>query len=193
MYTVIASPVHVVPVSESMPTLRDQMGGGSVEVRRLATRTLKKWELTFPGTQELLDPLSGFFETIQGDTPFWFDGAGTIEVVEPILIGIGDGAMTTFRLPHRNVFVASTIVYLNGAAINTWSPQGGANDGVTMDNIIFSSAPGSFAQIRARYRRKAKVLLDTDSDMSRERSFRNQTNPAGSVYHARYFLTEVPN
>ena len=159
----------------------------------MATRPLKKWELTFPGTQDKLEALSGFFEMVQGDTPFWFDGAGTIEVVEPILIAVGDGITAVFRLPHRNVFVASAIFYLNGAATNTWTPSGAANDGVTMDNVIFSSPPGNFAQIRARYRRKAKVILDTDTDMSRDRNFRNQTNPAGSVYRAKYVLVEVPS
>jgi hypothetical protein len=192
-YTAIGSPLHSLPVSEYMPTLKDQVGGGTLEVRRTNTRTLKRWELVFPGMQDKLDPLSGFFEMIQGDTPFWFDGAGTLDLVEPILIAVGDGTTTVFRLPHRNVFVASAIIYLNGAATNNWTPSGAANDGVTMDNLIFSSPPGNYAQIRARYRRKAKVLVDTDSNVSRDRAFRDQRNAASSVYQSRVTLMEVPN
>lgn len=190
-FTIIASPDHILPVSVQMPTLKDEVGGGSVDLRRRWTRGLRRWELMFRGTQEKLEQLSGFMDLTQGDTPFWFDGGGTIEVVEPILVGVGNGGQTDFALPHRYVFVSSAIIYLNGAATNAWSPIGG--DGIEMDKIHFTSAPGNFAQIKARYRRKAKVTLDTESEYARNRIFRHQTNGAGTLYQARYVFQEVPN
>ena len=190
MMTVVASPSHVLPMSVEMPTLKDSVGNGAMDVRRRWTRGLRRWELTFKNTQEKLEELSGFMDYAQGDTPFWFDGGETLEVSEPILIGVGNGTITDFALPHRYVFVSSAIIYLNGGATNAWTPIG---DGIVMDKLHFTSAPGNFSQIRAKYRRKAKVILNTDSEYARDRIFRNQNNPAGTLYESRYVLEEVPN
>jgi hypothetical protein len=191
MMTLVASPSHVIPVHSNNPALKDSVGGGSYLYRRQYTRPLKRWELTFPGLAEDMDLIAGFFDYAQGDNPIWFDGGGTLEVTEPIIIGIGDGSKPDFDLPHRYVFVASAIIYVNGTSSTTWSPVGG--DGITMDKIHFSSVPGNYAQIKAKYRRKAKVVLDTDGDRTRGRTFRSENDNRKSVYQERVFLQEVPN
>lgn len=189
MFTLVGSPHHTLPVSPQMPTLRDDIGGGAAEFRRRWTRPMRRWELMFPGQQEKLDMISGFMDYMQGDTPFWFDGAGTIEVVEPVLVGIGDGAKTDFAFAHRHIFVASAVIYLNGGATNLWAPIG---NGVEMDSMRFSTAPPLNMQITAKYQRRAKVVLDTEGESSRERSFRSIGDQKKSVYRDKYFLQEVP-
>ena len=188
--TIAASPSHILPVAVESPTLKESVGNGSLEVRRRWTRPLRRWDLTFKNTQQKLEELSGFMDYAQGDTPFWFDGGGTIEVVEPILIGVGNGAITDFALPHRYVFVSSAVIYLNGSATSNWWALG---DGIVMDKIHFVSPPPNFAQIKAKYRRKAKVILDTESEYARNRIFRDQNNPGGTLYESRYVFEEVPN
>jgi len=89
------------------------------------------------------------------------------------------------------VFVASAVIYVNGSAITSWSPVGG--DGITMDKIHLSVVIGNYAQIKAKYRRKAKVVLDADGDRTRGRSFRSENDNRKSLYHERVFLVEVPN
>ena len=190
MMTVVCSPVHVLPMTVEMPTLKDSLGNGSLEVRRRWTRGLRRWELTFKNTQQTLEELSGFMDYVQGDHAFFFDGGGTIEVVEPILIGVGNGVITDFALPHRYVFVSSMVIYLNGSATQNFWPLG---DGIVADKIHFVTAPANFAHIKAKYRRKAKVILDTESEYARNRIFRNQNNPGGTLYESRYVFTEVPN
>src|SRR5512144_1342740 len=114
-YVVFASPLHVLPQQIDMPVNRDDVGGGAVGLRRRFTRPLSSWQLEIPGKQELLDPILGLLENVQGDTPIWFDGAGFGEETSPILVGIGDNAHTDYLLAHRHVFVASLVVYINGA------------------------------------------------------------------------------
>jgi hypothetical protein len=190
MMTLIASPSNIIPVQSQNPTLKDSVGGGSYLYRRQYTRPLKRWEMTFPGFAEDMDLIAGFFDYAQGDTPIWFDGGGTLEVTEPIIIGIGSGTKTDFDLPHRYVFVSSAVVYVNGSSSNDWSPLG---DGIVMDKIHFNAAPGAYAQVKAKYRRKAKVVLDTEGDRNRGRVFRDQSDNRKSIYQERFFLTEVPN
>jgi hypothetical protein len=190
MYTVISSPTHVLPVETDATTYKDDVTD-AFEFRRKLTRVLKRWEIVTPGTQEGLDELSGFLDLIHGDTPFWFDGAGTVEVTTPILIHMGNGVITDIRLPHRNVTVASTVIYQNGVATSDWQPLGG--DGVHMDMIRMTSAPGLYAQIKAKYRRKCKVVLETESGISRERVFRDVSDARKNAVMVKYFLAEVPN
>lgn len=191
MMTLIASPTHVIPIQTQSPTLKDAVGGGSYLYRRQYTRPLKRWELNFPGLAEDIDLVEGFFDYAQGDTPIWFDGGGTLEVTEPILVGLGNNARQDWDLPHRYVLVASAVIYVNGSAITSWSPVGG--DGITMDKIHLSVTIGNYAQIKAKYRRKCKVVLDSEGDRSRGRSFNSQADNRKSVYIEKIFLTEVPN
>src|SRR5262245_61364468 len=100
MHTLIASPSHVIPVHTQAPTLKDELGGGALSLRRRYTRVLKRWELMFPGFAQDMDLIAGFFDYAQGDNPFWFDGAGTLEVTEPIVFAVGDGVTQDFNLPH---------------------------------------------------------------------------------------------
>jgi hypothetical protein len=190
MFTIHASPSHVIPVETRAETLKDDVGGGAMSFRRRYTRPLRRWELTLPGDHAALDPIMGLFDYSQGDNPLWFDGAGTLEVSEPILIGVGNGVKTDWDLPHRYVYVSSTLIYVNGAAVTTWTPIG---DGVVMDKIHFTVTLGQYAQIKAKYRRKAKCVLDTEGGQSRARAFRNQDDNSRSFYQSRYFLQEVPN
>jgi hypothetical protein len=190
MYTLVCSPTHVIPVESQNPTLKDAVGGGSYQYRRQYTRPLKKWELNFPGVAEDLDLIAGFFDYAQGDNPIWFDGGGTLEVTEPILIGVADSVKQDWDLPHRHVFVASAIIYVNGSSSNDWSPVGG--DGITMDKIHFGTAFGGYAQIKAKYRRKAKVMLDAEESRSRGRLHRDQSDNRKSIYVEKITLQECP-
>lgn len=188
MYTVFVSPTHILPQSIEMPALKDDLGG-PMAFRRQWPRPLARWELNAPGAQDKLEAVQGLLEHVQGDTPFWFDGAATIEVIEPILIGIGDGVTGDVPLPHKHVFVSSTVIYHNDAIFSAWNPLGG--DGVTMAAVRFTAAVPLNTQVTAKYRRKAKVVLETDSPLSRERSYRSVISPERSIYRLRFFLQEV--
>jgi len=190
MYTVIASPTHVLPHKVTAVTLKDDVHE-AYEFRRRLTRPLGKWELLFPGTKEVLDSLSGMLHAAQGDTLIKFDGAGMLEVTDPIIIGVGDGTTTDFMLPHRNVYVSSTVLYLNGSATNAWQPLGG--DGVTMYQIRMTAAPGTWSQIKAKYKRYANTVWNTEEDLSLDRAFREQTTTRLSIHQLRLVLTECPN
>jgi hypothetical protein len=189
MYTALASPTHLLPVQRQMPTIKDPLSGGAVQLRRRMTRGLMRWEFTVPGRQGDLDQLGGFLDYVQGDTPFWFDGAGFGEILEPIIFGIGTGSKTQFALPHRYVISASLVVYHNDILNTGWSVIGGD---VTCDAIQFTVAPGLHDQLSAKYRRKIKVVLETEDEMSQTRSYRNTNDPRQSVQRLRYFLQEVP-
>jgi hypothetical protein len=187
MYTAFISPTHIVPENLEMPTQVDPVGDGAKAFRRRQTRGLRRWEINVPSLQDNLEQLIGFLENVQGDTPFWFDGAGMIEVTEPILIGTGDGSTTDFIFPHKYVFVSSAVIYQNSALLTAWSPLG---DGIVMNGFRCTVAPPLYALLTAKYRRKAKVVLQTEST-SRERVFRNQDNNSKSLYRTRFFLEEV--
>jgi hypothetical protein len=62
-----------------------------------------------------------------------------------------------------------------------------------MDKIRLNTAPGMFAQIRAKYRRKAKCVVDTEGERVRERVWRAVDDPTSSAYMTRTFIQEVPN
>jgi hypothetical protein len=189
MMTLVCSPTHVIPVQSQNPTLKDAVGGGSYQYRRQYTRPLKRWELNFPGVGEDLDLIAGFFDYAQGDTPIWFDGGGTLEVTEPIIIGVADGVKQDWDLPHRHVFVSSTIIYINGGAYTAWSPVGG--DGITMDKIHFTGVLGAYAQIKAKYRRKCRVVA-ADDERTRGRLHRDQADNKKSIYMEKVVLQECP-
>src|ERR671923_1767084 len=146
MYVAIGDSAHILPVTIQMPTHRDPIGDGALSLRRRLTRALRRWEITIPDRQKNVDPVLGLLELAQGDTAIWFDGAGAIEVAEPQLIGIGNGAKTDFAFLHRNVFVASAVIYLNGAPTSAWAPLGG--DGIIADNIRFNAAPALGVEVR---------------------------------------------
>ena len=188
MFTVFGSPTHVLPVSMRAPTTKTELGGGADERRRQWTRPLRRWELNVPGAQEKLDPIIGLLDYAQGDTPMWFDGAGFLDITEPIVVGFGNGNVKDFRLPHRHVFVSSLIVYQNGAIVSAWTAVGSS---VIADSISFTSAPAANVQITAKYRRKAKVVLETESDTVQNRVWRNRDDPAKSVAFLKYFLQEI--
>jgi len=188
-YTIFASPLHVLPQSLDMPTIKDDLGGGASQYRRQYLRPLSSWELEMPGRKELLDPLMGLLQYAQGDTPIFFDGAGFAEETAPILFGIGIGSITDYRLPHRFVFIASLVIYINGAVYPNWTPLGG--DGAsTCDAIRFDSGLGVNSMAAAKYRRKVKCVLRTEDKVTRGRVFRSSV-PTESIHHLRFILEEV--
>lgn len=187
-YTAFTSPTHFLTEEIDMPTHEDELGGGAKAFRRQQTRALRRWELNIPARHEGMDGFIGLLEMVQGDTPIFFDGAGMLEVVEPILIAVGDGTTTDIILPHRFVFVSSVIVYLNGGVFNAWAPLG---DGITMDSLRFDSAIPNDGIVTAKYRRKAKTVLRTEDIGRRERVLRFQDNEAKSIYRSRLVLQEV--
>jgi hypothetical protein len=188
VFTVFASPTHILAEEIDMPTIRDPVGNGALALRRQQTRALRRWELNVPGQREKLDPIMGLLEYAQGDSEIWFDGAGMIEVVEPILVAVGDGATTDFKLPHRYVYVSSVVAFLNSANFTAWAPLG---DGVLMDGFRCDTAPAEGAQITMKYRRKAKCILRTEERVTRERVFRNMDNEAQTAQRLRYVIEEV--
>lgn len=187
-YTILAAPEHVLPQTLSAPTLKDPVGNGTMMFRRLQKRPLSSWELVVPGRQELLAPILGLLEHVQGDTPFWFDGAGFGEVVSPILIGIGGPNTTDYDLPHRFVFCSSLVIYINGSFYQAWNPLGG--DGITCDAIRFTGFINPNYPITAKYRRRIKCVLRTEDKMQMSRSFRSQIT-AENIHRLKLTLEEV--
>lgn len=188
MFTIFSGPRHELPLIINAPTLKNDLGGGADERHRRWTRPLRRWELDMIGYEDRLDPIIGLLDYAQGDTPIWFDGAGAGDIVEPILLGIGNGNITDFRLPHRHVFVSSLIVYQNNAIVSSWTPIGSTE---IADSIRFTSAPALNVQITAKYRRKFKVVLETEAALNHNRIMRNRDNPANSLYGLKYFLQEI--
>ncbi len=186
-YAAFASPEHATAVSADMPTRKDQLGKHALQRRRDLSKPAHAWELVFPGREENLDAMIGLLNYSQGDTPLWFDGAGVnAEVVEPRLIGIGNGARRDFELLHRHAYAATVVIYLNGSLTQFWQPLG---DGVTCGAIRFDYAPDAQYIITAKYRAKFKVVLETDEDFKIERSFHSPT-PGQGVERIRYVLRE---
>ena len=172
--------------------MKDPVGNGTAMFRRLQKRPLSSWELVVPGRQELLAPIRGLLEHIQGDTPFWFDGAGFGEVVAPTLIGHGRGGSFTvndFDLPHRFVFVSSLVVWINGGLFQPWTPLGG--DGIVCDAIRISQQLSENYPILAKYRRRIKCVLRTEEKTEMARAYRSQTAVADSIHRLRYVIEEV--
>lgn len=189
MLTVFINISHRMTCEADMPVIKDDIGGGAMQFRRRFTRALRRFQFTIPDAPDAIDPVIGLLEQVQGDTPIWFDGGAFAEIHEPIIIGIGDGATADFILPHRHVFVASTVVYLNGGVFAEWQPLGG--DNVTMEKIRFDSAPAADDQITAKYVRKYKCVLDVDSKMNTETQFIDDDNAAKGFVNLNYFLQEV--
>ena len=187
-FTILAAPEHVLPQNISMPTLKDPVGNGTMMFRRLQKRPLSSWELVVPGRQELLDPILGLLEHVQGDEPFWFDGAGFGEVVTPILVSIGVPNTTDYDLPHRYVLVSSLVIYINAGFYQPWTPLGG--DGITCDAIRFTSSVNVNYPITAKYRRKVKCVLRTEEKTQRSRSFRSQIT-AENIHKLKLVIEEV--
>jgi len=173
-----------------MPAMKDGLGMGEINARRQLLRPLSSWQLEIPGRQELIDPILGLLQYAQGDTPFWFDGAGFGEETEPILFGIGTATTTDYNLPHRHIFIASLVVYVNGSVNPNWTPLGG--DAVsTCDSIRFDSALGVNNQATAKYRRRIKVLVRVEDKVTRRRVFRSQSFNADNIHSLSVSLDEV--
>ena len=168
--------------------MKDPVGNGTMMFRRMQKRPLSSWELVVPGRQELVAPLLGLLEYVQGDTPFWFDGAGFGEVVTPVLVGIGIANTTDYDLPHRYVFVSSLLVYVNGTPYQPWTPLGG--DGITCDAIRFTTVINPNYPITAKYRRRVKVVLRTEDKTSMSRSFRSPIT-SENIHKLKLVLEEV--
>jgi hypothetical protein len=187
-FTILAAPEHVMPQNISMPTLKDPVGNGTMMFRRLQKRPLSSWELVVPGRQELLGPVLGLLENIQGDTPFWFDGAGFGEMVAPVLVAIGIANTTDYDLPHRFVFVSSLLIYVNGSFYQPWTPLGG--DGITCDAIRFTGVINPNYPITAKYRRRIKCVLRTEEKTQMARSFRSQVT-SENIHRLKLVIEEV--
>jgi hypothetical protein len=188
--TIFCSPSHIMPEQRRAPVMADDLGGGAKQFRRKWPRPLSSWEFVVPGKQELLEPIIGLLDYAQADSPIWFDGAGFTEVLEPRIVGVGNGTDTDFPLPHRFVLVSSAVIYLSGAANNAWAPLGG--DGIVMDQIRFTSAPAAESQITAIYRRKTKcVLVASENLFDRERQFRSSALQGANIHKLHFFLSEV--
>ena len=188
MFIVMAAPEHVLPRTLSMPTLKDPVGNGTMMFRRLQKRPLSSWELVVPGRQELLEPILGLLEAVQGDTPFWFDGAGFAEVTAPILVSIGIPNSTDYDLPHRHVYVSSLVIYINGSFYQPWIPLGG--DGITCDAIRLTSSINTNYPITAKYRRRIKCVLRTEDKTQLSRGFRSQIT-AENIHRLKFTIEEV--
>lgn len=187
--TVFMSPLHVLPQTLDAPRYQDQIGNGVPVVRRKRIRGTSSWQLEIPGRQELLDPIWELLEYAQGDREIWFDGAGFGEVTSPAVIFIGDGSTADIMLPHKHVYVASFVAYLNDAMLDAayWAPLGG--DGVTMDSIICGPLPVG-GQLKAKYRRKIKTLLRVEDQPKRSRIFRSASSATDNIHSLSLTLEE---
>ena len=175
-----------------MPANRDELGGGAIGVRRRFLRPLSSWQLEIPGRQELLDPILGLLQYVQGDTPIWFDGAGFGEETSPIIFAIGDGATTDYRLPHRYILISSLVIYINGTVSTAWSPLGG--DSLTAcDAIRFDAALGADFEATAKYRRKIKCRVRVEDKVTRQRIFRAALTNADNIHNLTVTLEEMAN
>ncbi len=186
-FTICAAPEHVMPQNLSMPTMKDPVGNGTMMFRRLQKRPLSSWELVVPGRQELLGPVLGLLENVQGDTPFWFDGAGFGEMVAPVLVSMGLPG-TDCDLPHRFVFVSSLAIYVGGGFYTNWAPLGG--DGITCDAVRFNSGFSVNYAITAKYRRRIKCVLRTEEKTQMSRSFRSQIT-AENIHRLKLVIEEI--
>lgn len=188
MYTAFVRPLHATTQESDMPARKDEIGARTFQFRRQVGRPLGIWEIEVPALQEELESFYALLESIQGDTPIWFDGAGFAEKSQPVLIGIGDGSRTDFGFLHRHVFAASVIIYVNGAVVSGWTALGG--DGIVVPGVRLASAPSANAQVTACYRYKVKVVVETEqSSPARERAFYAANGK--SVEHIRIVLNEV--
>ena len=186
--TIFASPLHVLPQQIDMPAEKDAVGNGLEYRRRKWLRGKSSWELEVPGKQELLDPIWGLLEYVQGDIPFWFDGAGFGEVTTPIVFAIGDGTKNDYLLPHRHIFVASLVIYNNDSPYAGWTPLGG--DAIsTCDSIRYDSPLGNGYQATAKYRRRVKVVLRIENPATRSRLHRNDVT-ADNIHRLTFTLEE---
>jgi len=185
--TAFIAPTHVLPERMDAPRYMDEIGNGVQFVRRKWIRSRSSWEIEVPGKQELLDPFWGLIEYAQGDRIIWFDGAGFGEVTYPTLIAEGDGTTTEFRLPHKNIYVASFVLYHQDALSTAWAPLGG--DGVTMDAIT-ATGVGAGVALKAKYRRKIKCLLRVEDNPERGRAFYAPGN-IETIHHIKITLEET--
>lgn len=189
-YVVFASPLHILPQQIDMPAMKDGLGQGEINARRTLLRPLSSWQLEIPGKQELLDPILGLLQYVQGDDPIWFDGAGFGEETAPIIFAIGNATQTDYKLLHRHVFIASLVVYVNGSVYSNWTPLGG--DGVsTCDAIRFGTALGVNNQATAKYRRRIKCLVRVEDKVTRSRQFRSGSFNADNIHRLTVTLDEV--
>lgn len=188
MLTAFCSPLHVLPQQIDMPIEKDQVGNGLEYRRRKWLRGKSSWELEVPGKQELLDPIWGLLEYVQGDRPFWFDGAGFGEVVTPIPFAEGTNTTDTdFLLPHKWVFIASLVIYENGSVSTNWTPLD--TDGVTCNAIRFGVPLNTYNQATAKYRRRIKVVLRIENPATRSRMHRSEVT-ADNIHRLTFTLEE---
>jgi hypothetical protein len=83
----------------------------------------------------------------------WFDGGEFNDLADFILVGIGDGVTTQFRLPDFNVLSASVIIKVNDVIDPLWTI-------VEAPGVIsFTNAPPDESHITAKYKKRSKCRI----------------------------------
>lgn len=162
------------------PTLRSQIGGGAVQLRRQWQRPY--YEFTIPlklGDRADAEDLAGFIAYHQGDIAFWYDGGPYGDIQNPVLIGIGDGALKDFYVPFRNLTTATWHFYVDGTE--------DTNVTLNLDSglVSFTSAPASTKDVTAKGQCKFKCVFWGEQQLT-------AIAHAPGVYSAELILREIP-
>ena len=149
------------------------IGSGGVESSNQNwTRPVERWNVVYGAKpQDDLKTLLQFFMVCQGKAHgFRFKNYVDFEVVTPIPIGTGTGALTTFQLSKRYTFggqnydrkiskpvSGTTTIYLNGVLQGSgWTID------ITTGIVTFSVAPGAGVVVSAAFQFDVPMRFDTD-------------------------------
>lgn len=133
--TFVAKPTHVMPVTFQAPVARHMLTGSAFQARRRSSKVRHRWALRIPHYDDAgLGYFFGFFNIVQQDTSFWFDGAGMGNVVD-VQVAETDGSQTEFLLPHDNIVESSLVCKINGAIKEDWTLTGSSAA------LVFNTAP----------------------------------------------------
>ena len=184
MYSVILDPAYPVTRRIYAPVLRDDFGGGILQLVDRIDIPFYEFSILLPfedeAVHESLDAAAAFNK---GAGPFWFDGGRFGEVRNPRIIGIGDGTRTSWFLPFRNVDANACVFEINRVVNTSWTLT------ESTGNVVFGSAPANNAQIvltRARMRFKC-VFWYQDAYIYQPKLIYNQLYDCGELV-----LREVP-
>lgn len=165
------------------PTMRGGLGvWRAIRTRRRYFKPLHLFKLSFKNDDQYnAERLYEFALYHRGDTAFYFDGGGALEISNPIFLFLGDGATTQFSLPFDNLFGPTWSFFENGIPKTDWTLTEASGA------LTFTTAPANNSEISGKGKRKAKVKFwfGGDAVYSRSEFFLN-------LYSEGIELHEVP-
>lgn len=167
--TFTANPTHIMPITFQAPVIRHTLTGSVFQARRRSVKVRHKWALKIPHYDSSgLGSFFGFFNIVQQDIPFWFDGAGMGTVVD-VLVSETDGSQTEFLLPHDNITEASLVCKVNGVVKADWTLTGSSGA------LVFATPPAA-GTLTASYTCKFLCVFDAGEEgITAERFFHAAT------------------